>query len=93
MYTIVIFLGSVGLDFDAQKADLVLNALKGKNVEEVIAEGLKKLATVPSGGGGAAPAAAASSAPAAAKAAAPAKEEKKEEKEESDEDMGFGLFD
>lgn len=84
------------MDFDAQKADIVVNSLKGKNLEQVIAEGLGKLASVPSGGGAAPAAAAPSGAPAggAPAAAAPAKEEKKPEKEEeSDEDMGFGLFD
>lgn len=73
----------------------VLDQLKGKSVDEVIAEGLEKLASVPSGGGGggggggAAPAAA-GGAPAAA-AAAPKEEEKKEASEE--EGMDFGLFD
>ncbi|KAH7720691.1 60S acidic ribosomal protein P2 [Aphelenchoides avenae] len=85
-------LGSVGLDVDMENANAVVNGLKGKKVEEVIAAGSKKLASVPSGG--AAPAAAApaagGSAPAAAAPAAK-KEEKKEESE--DEDMGFGLFD
>ncbi|KAJ6172211.1 60s acidic ribosomal protein-domain-containing protein [Penicillium chermesinum] len=70
----------------------LLSELEGKNIQELIAEGTTKLASVPSGGaGGAAPAAAA-----AAGGAAPAAEEKKEEakeEEESDEDMGFGLFD
>ena len=70
----------------------VVSELAGKDLESLIAEGSKKLATMPSGGGGgaAAPAAAAAgAAPAAAK-----KEEKKEEpEEESDDDMGFGLFD
>jgi len=90
-------LGSTGLDFDPEKANIVVNALKGKVLQEVIAEGTKKLASVPSGGGAAAAPAAAGGAPKGgekAAAAAPAKEEKKPEKEEeSDEDMGFGLFD
>lgn len=51
----IIFLGAASLGYDATQADLVLKALKGKNVEEVIAAGQKKLASVPSGG--AAPAA------------------------------------
>merc|ERR1719396_266198 len=72
---------SVGIDADDEKLNKVIEELSGKNVEELMAEGAKKLASVPSGGGAAAPAAA---------AAAPAKEE---EKEESDDDMGFGLFD
>ncbi len=63
-------------------------------LQQLIAEGSTKLASVPSGGsgggsGGAAPAAAGGAA--AAEEAKP--EEKEEEKEESDEDMGFGLFD
>jgi ribosomal protein L12E/L44/L45/RPP1/RPP2 len=71
----------------------VINELKGKNVEEVIAEGNKKLASVPSGGAvAAAPAAAAAAAPAAA-AAAPAAKAPPKKKTTSDEDMGFGLFD
>ncbi|CAJ0572429.1 unnamed protein product, partial [Mesorhabditis spiculigera] len=84
-------LGAVGIDSDADKAKLVVSSLKGKSIEEVIAEGSKHLVSVAGGGGAAAPAAAA---PAAA-AAAPAEDKKKKEepKEESDDDMGFGLFD
>ncbi|KAL7747686.1 60S acidic ribosomal protein P2 [Sorochytrium milnesiophthora] len=84
-------LSSVGIEADGDQLDKVLAQLEGKNVEDVIAEGLSKLASVPSGGaasGSAAPAAATGGAAAAAPAAA-----KEEEKEESDEDMGFGLFD
>merc|ERR1711944_182116 len=81
----------VGIECDGEKVDLVVKELSGKNIEELIAEGSEKLASMPAGGGGAAPAAA------AAGGAAPAevKEEKKEEEpeEESDDDMGFGLFD
>lgn len=73
-----------------------VSELEGKDINELIAEGSQKLASVPSGGGAAAGGAAAGGA-AAGGAAAPAEEEKKEEKEEekeeSDEDMGFGLFD
>lgn len=50
-----------------ENANAVVNALKGKEVGDVIAAGQKKLASVPAGG--AAPAAAA---PAGAAAAAPA---------------------
>ncbi|CEF68486.1 60S acidic ribosomal protein P2 [Strongyloides ratti] len=84
-------LGSVGIDVDGDALKAVLKSLEGKNVEEVISEGSKKLASVPSGG--AAPAAAAASSGSAA-APAPAASKKEEKKEESeDEDMGFGLFD
>merc|ERR1712025_154268 len=85
-------LGSVGIEAESDKIDLVVKELAGKDVEELIAEGQTKLASMPAGGGGgAAPAAGGAAAPAADAAA---KEEKKEEpEEESDDDMGFGLFD
>ncbi|KAJ5105576.1 hypothetical protein NUU61_002923 [Penicillium alfredii] len=81
-------LSSVGIDADSERLDKLIAELQGKDLQELIAEGTTKLASVPSGGG------AAAAAPAAGGEAAPA-EEKKEEKaeEESDEDMGFGLFD
>ncbi|KAL4880806.1 60s acidic ribosomal protein-domain-containing protein [Aspergillus karnatakaensis] len=83
-------LSSVGVDAEEERLEKLLAELQGKDINELIAEGSTKLASVPSGGaGGAAPAAAAGG---AAAAEAPA-EEKEEEKEESDEDMGFGLFD
>ena len=93
-------LGSVGVDCDTAKAQKVINACKGKNVEDIIAEGSKKLSSLPAGGGAAAAGGPASGAPAAAadakKAAAkeePKKEEKKKEDSEDEGDMGFGLFD
>jgi len=79
----------VGIESDSEKVGIVVKELAGKNLEELIAEGNSKLASVPSGGGAAAPAAAAG----AAAPEAAAVEEKEEEKEESDDDMGFGLFD
>merc|ERR1712121_37851 len=86
-------ISSVGIDVESEKLDKVISELKGKSVEELIAEGSKKLASVPSGGGAAAPAAAGGAAAGGA-AAEEKKEEKKEEpEEESDDDMGFGLFD
>jgi len=80
----------VGVDADAEKLKIVVKELSGKSIEELLAEGAEKLATMPAGGGGAAAApAAGGAAPAEEK-----KEEKKEEEpEESDDDMGFGLFD
>merc|ERR1711945_5222 len=85
-------LGSVGIETESDKIDLVVKELEGKNLEELIAEGQTKLASMPAGGGGGAAAPAAGGA--AAPAAEAAKEEKKEEpEEESDDDMGFGLFD
>jgi large subunit ribosomal protein LP2 len=85
-------LSSVGIEGDESQINTIISQLEGKDLQEIIAEGNQKLASVPSGGAVAAPAAAAggAAASAAAPAAAAAKEE---EKEESDEDMGFGLFD
>merc|ERR1712061_917648 len=81
-------LESIGADIEAAQFDKVFAELDGKDVNEVVAEGMGLLASVPSGGG-AAPAAAGG----AAAEAAPAEEEKKEEsEEESDSDMGFDLF-
>ncbi|WBW72331.1 60S acidic ribosomal protein P2 [Schizosaccharomyces osmophilus] len=83
-------LSTVGIEAEKERVESLLHELEGKNLEELIAAGNQKLATVPSGG-------AASAAPAAAGDAAPAAEEAKKEEakqeEESDEDMGFGLFD
>ncbi|VFV22683.1 60s acidic ribosomal protein p2 [Lynx pardinus] len=74
----------------------VISELNGKNIEDVIAQGIGKLASVPAGGAVAVSAAPGSAAPAAGSTPAAAeekKDEKKEESEESDDDMGFGLFD
>merc|ERR1712187_538587 len=79
----------VGIECDSEKVGIVVKELAGKNIEELIAEGNSKLASVPSGGaGGAAPAAAAGGAAPAAAAggAAPAAEEAKEEKKEEPEE-------
>ena len=84
-------LESVGIEADQDRLNTLLKELEGKSIDELIAQGSSKLASMPSGGAAAAPAS--GSAPAAA-AAAPKEEKKKEEaKEESDDDMGFGLFD
>ncbi|KAM9557231.1 large ribosomal subunit protein P2 [Guaruba guarouba] len=90
-------LDSVGIETDDERMNKVISELNGKNIEDVIAQGNGKLASMPAGGAVAVSAGGGSAAPAAA-AAAPAaaeekKEEKKEESEESDDDMGFGLFD
>merc|ERR1712244_59560 len=84
-------LGSVGVDADEEKMNKVISELSGKAIDDVLAEGKEKLASVPSGGG----ARAAGGAAAAGGEAAAAEEEKKPESssEESDDDMGFGLFD
>ncbi|KAL2759117.1 hypothetical protein ACRALDRAFT_1055742 [Sodiomyces alcalophilus JCM 7366] len=84
-------LESVGIEADEERVEKLIAELDGKDINELIAEGSTKLASVPSGGAGgaAAPAGGAGGAEEAAKEDAP----KEEEAEESDEDMGFGLFD
>lgn len=52
-------LSSVGIEVDDERLNKVINELKGKSVEELIAQGREKLSSMPSGGGAAAPAAAA----------------------------------
>ena len=85
---VVAILKSVNSSVDKAEAEKVVAELSGKSVDSLIAEGSKKLASMPSGG--AAPAAAG----AAPAAAAGKKEEKKEEVVEEEEgEMGFGLFD
>ncbi|XP_025964050.1 large ribosomal subunit protein P2 [Dromaius novaehollandiae] len=90
-------LDSVGIETDDERVNKVISELNGKNIEDVIAQGNGKLASMPAGGAVAVSAAGGSAAPAAGGAAPAAaeekKEEKKEESEESDDDMGFGLFD
>ena len=73
-----------GVSVDKEMLNALFSALDGKNVVDVIAEGSKKVAAMPSGGGGGAAAAGA-----AVAEEAPKEEEKKEEEE--DVDMG-GLF-
>lgn len=90
-------LDSVGIEADDDRLNKVISELNGKNIEDVIAQGIGKLASVPAGGAVAVSAAPGAAAPASGSAPAAAeekkKEEKKEESEESDDDMGFGLFD
>ncbi|CAK1355819.1 60S acidic ribosomal protein P2 [Cercospora beticola] len=86
-------LSAVGVEADDERLNKLISELEGKDINELIAEGSQKLASVPSGGaaaGGAAPAAGGAAGGAAEAAPEAAKEE---EKEESDDDMGFGLFD
>mmetsp|Transcript_73642 Transcript_73642/g.172975 ORF Transcript_73642/g.172975 Transcript_73642/m.172975 type:complete len:109 (-) Transcript_73642:65-391(-) len=74
---------------DDDKLKALLAEVGGKDINEIIAEGSTKLASVPSGGGGGG---AVSSSSAGGGGAA---EEKKAEPEEEEEegDMGFSLFD
>ncbi|XP_074289146.1 large ribosomal subunit protein P2A-like [Silene latifolia] len=86
-------LGSVGIEGDEGRLQLFMDQIAGKSIEEVIASGRGKLASVPSGGGGGGVAVSAAPSSGGGAAAEPAKEEKVEAKEESDDDMGFSLFD
>merc|ERR1712058_72214 len=43
-------LSSVGIEVEDDKIAKIISELKGKNIEELIEEGSKKLASVPSGG-------------------------------------------
>ncbi|XP_036061081.1 60S acidic ribosomal protein P2-like [Onychomys torridus] len=79
-------LDSVGIEADDDLLNKAISELNGKNIEDVIAQGAGKLASVPAG-----EAVAVSAAPGSAAPAAGSAEEK--ESEESDDDMGFGLFD
>ncbi|GMM35803.1 ribosomal protein P2A [Saccharomycopsis crataegensis] len=81
-------LESVGIEIDSEKLDKLIAEISGKNAEELIAQGIEKLSTVPTGGAGAA-----SGAAAGASEEAAAEEAVEEEEDESDDDMGFGLFD
>jgi large subunit ribosomal protein LP2 len=82
-------LSSVGIEAKGENVDKLIAQLKGKNVEDVIAEGTKKLAALPAGG------AAVASAPAKQEAVkeAPKEDKKKKEepKEEEDEVSQFFL--
>ena len=101
--TISKILGSVGIDCDKTKAQKVIDACKGKNIDQIIEEGSKKLSSLPAGGAAvastgatattAAPAAAAGAAKGGAKEEPKKEEKKKEESDEEGDDMGFGLFD
>lgn len=85
-------LDSVGAKADDAQLEKVLSELKGKDLEALIAEGSKKISSVPAGGS-AAPAPAAAAGGAAAPAAAAKKVEKKKSSSEEAGDMGFSLFD
>ena len=85
-------LSSVGITGDKAKIDKLIKELDGKDLEELIAEGQKKLAMVPSGGGGGGGGAKAGGSGGDAKPAEAAAPEPEEESEE-DEEMGFDLFD
>lgn len=57
---------AVSIEADSERVDQLLKELEGKSIEEVIASGVSKLASVPAGGGGGGGAAAAGGGGAAA---------------------------
>ena len=78
---------SVGIDADHDQVTRVIEALKGKQLHEVIAAGLTKVSSVSVGGGSSAGGATASKG-----GAAPAKKvEAEPEPKEEEEDMDGGL--
>ncbi|XP_050368025.1 60S acidic ribosomal protein P2-like [Argentina anserina] len=83
-------LGSVGADADSDMIELLVSQLKGKDIDEVIASGREKLASISSGGAVAGVAPAAGSTGAADAASAEQKKEEKVEDEEEEEDADIG---
>ena len=83
-------LGSVGIDCDDTKAKKVIDACKGKKVDQIIEEGMKKISSMPAAGPApAAGGATTTAAPAAdAKKGAAKEEPKKEEKKADSDDDG-----
>ena len=82
-------LEAVGAEAQDEQTEKLLTDLEGKNVEEMIKEGLEKLVAIPAAG------AAAPVAAGAASTTEAAAEEKKEEEEEEEEEVdmsGGGLF-
>ncbi|PON36352.1 hypothetical protein PanWU01x14_329120 [Parasponia andersonii] len=84
-------LSPVGAEAEEDKIKLLLSAVEGKDITELIAVGREKLASVHSGGSVAVPAAAA----AGGADVAPAEVESKKEEliEESDDEPMFPVFD
>ena len=82
-------LSSAGIESDDAQLNKVVGELSGKAIADVVAEGAKKLASVPSGGAAPAAGAAAAAGKGAAPAAAKAPEPEPEEEEAA---MDFDLF-
>ena len=78
-------LKEVGVAADKDNLNTLIEKLQGKEIHELVAAGLSKFASIPSGGA-AAPSSSASAAP--AKAAAKVEEKKPDPEPEVDVDMG-----
>jgi large subunit ribosomal protein LP2 len=48
-------LSSVGIEVDATRVTKIIGELKGKSIDELIAQGREKLSSMPTGGAAAAP--------------------------------------
>merc|ERR1712039_850132 len=81
-------LESVGAEIDDGRVNSVIEALKGKNLHEVISAGMGKVGSLSFGGGGSSSGASTTAAKTETKTEEPKKEEPEEE---ADQDMG-GLF-
>ncbi|XP_023543240.1 60S acidic ribosomal protein P2-2-like [Cucurbita pepo subsp. pepo] len=86
-------LGSVGIEVEDERIELLLSQVKGRDLAEVIASGREKMASISSVGSAIPVAAGGGGAASAAVAAEPVKEDKKEDEEESEDEMCFSLFD
>merc|ERR1712151_5795 len=80
-------LESVGAEIDDGRVNSVIEALKGKNLHEVISAGMGKVGSLSFGGGGSSSGASTT----AAKTETKTETKKEEPEEEADQDMG-GLF-
>lgn len=93
-------LGSVGIECDNAKAQKVIDACKGKNVDQIIEEGTKKLSSLPAAGAAVATSggvvqtatAATDDKKGAAKEEPKKEEKKKEETDDEGEDMVYRIF-
>ncbi|KAF8533835.1 60S acidic ribosomal protein P2 [Trichophaea hybrida] len=85
-------LSSVGAEVDSDRLDKLISELSGKDIQELIATGCSKLASVPSGGHSS-DVKSNGAVTTSSTAVTETNQEPEKEEEESDEDMGFGLFD
>ncbi|KAH8740132.1 acidic ribosomal protein P2 [Cryptosporidium ryanae] len=86
-------LDSVGIEYDVSIIETMISNMQGKVCHEVIASGLSKLQSVPTGAVASAGAVNAGTVDAAASGDSAQASAKKEEEEEEEGDLGFSLFD
>jgi large subunit ribosomal protein LP2 len=83
-------LAEVGIDAEAEKIEKLVADLHEKNLDELIAEGMKKVGSVSVGGGGGGGGGAAAAGGSPSKGGAAAKVEEKVEEKEEEVDAGVG---